>query len=151
MENLRNLENRIQTLEDIENIKKLKARYFNTIDRKLWLELADCFSEDGVWESQRLPVKVEGAEAIVKFIKGREDGDHIINTHQGHNIEIEIINKTTARSICQSYHYREDIKENIRRQNAVFYEDNYIKEKGCWKIKYTRILPIYLNESKTGD
>ena len=42
------LEARIRVLEDIEAIKKLKSKYFRCIDKKLWDELGECFSESAV-------------------------------------------------------------------------------------------------------
>lgn len=148
MVNLDNLETRIRVLEDIEAIKKLKAKYFNSIDKKQWNELAECFSEDGVWESGKRKVKIESAETIVQFIRKIEDGEHIINTHQGHNPVIEITSDTTGKGIWELSHYRDDVKERVRQQSAVFYEDTYVKVDGAWKINYSKIIPIYLNESK---
>ena len=40
------LEKRIRRLEDREAIKELKARYWYCIERKLWNELPDLFTED---------------------------------------------------------------------------------------------------------
>ncbi|MBW1687665.1 MAG: nuclear transport factor 2 family protein, partial [Deltaproteobacteria bacterium] len=47
---LSDLERRIQRLEDIEAIRKLKINYWNSVDNKLWDELASCFAEESVLE-----------------------------------------------------------------------------------------------------
>jgi hypothetical protein len=147
MADMKDLETRIRVLEDIEAIKKLKAQYFQSIDRKRWDDLAECFCQDGVWESFKRKVKVDGLSAIVQFIRNIEDGDHIINTHLGHNPKIEITSDTTATGIWELSHYRDDLKEKKRQQSAAFYEDIYVKEKGTWRVKYSKIIPIYLNET----
>ncbi|MBN2099971.1 MAG: nuclear transport factor 2 family protein, partial [Dehalococcoidia bacterium] len=40
------IEARVRRLEDIEAIKKLKARYWRCVDRKLWAEMAEVFTEE---------------------------------------------------------------------------------------------------------
>ncbi|GAG23052.1 unnamed protein product, partial [marine sediment metagenome] len=140
MANLEDLGKRIKVFEDIEAIKKLKVKYFHSIDRKRWDKLAECFSKDGIWESGRHQVKLEGVEAIVQFIKGQEGEDHIITTHQGHNPEIEITSDTTAKGMWALYYYKENIKEKIRRQSGAFYDDDYVKENGKWRIEYLRLI-----------
>ena len=72
------LEARIKTLEDIEAIKRLKCKYWRCLDRKLWNELAECFTEDAVadYGPRR---KCQGRKAIIQFLKqslGQESADH---------------------------------------------------------------------------
>jgi hypothetical protein len=149
MVNENQLEKRIGLLEDVEAVKKLKAKYFHSIDRKRWDELSECFCTNASWESIKRKVKVDGVEAIVDFIRNIEDGDHIINTHLGHNPIIEITSDTNAKGIWELSHYREDNMAKKRQQSAAFYEDVYVKENGTWKIKYSKIIPVYLNETNT--
>jgi hypothetical protein len=144
---MQDLEARIQVLEDIEAVRQLKARYFHSIDRKLWDQLAACFSDDAVWESGRRNIRVEGADAIVRFIRNIEDGDHIVNTHQGHDPEIVITGAGTATGLWELFHYREDARQGVTQRSAVFYEDDYVKDNGTWKIAHCRIVPIYFNRS----
>ncbi len=151
MANLEDLEKRIKVLEDVEAIKRLKSKYFRSIDRKLWDELAECFSKDGIWESRRRRLKLEGVEAIVQFLKESDGGGHIIGTHHGHNPEVEITSDTTAKGIWELYHYKHDTKEKIRRISGSFYEDDYVKEKGKWRIKHLRSISIYSGESRIED
>lgn len=142
------LEARVQALEDQEAIKTAKARYFNSIDQQDWEKLASCFCSDSVWESARRNVKVEGGAAIVKFIRNIEEGAHIVNGHHGHNFEIELLSATEARATCELYHYRDDKQLGERKISGAFYVDDYVKVDGVWKIKHTRVQPLFLNVSK---
>lgn len=147
MEASSGLESRIRVLEDIEALRKLKARYFRVIDRQQWDDLAGCFSADAVWESVKRNVRVEGAEAIARFIRSVEEGVQIVNAHQGHNAEIEITGEATAKGTWELFHYREDKTAGQVQESAAFYEDRYAREAGIWKIVHCRIIPIYLNVS----
>jgi hypothetical protein len=42
------MEKRIRVLEEIEAIKKLKAKYFRCVDKKLWDEMEELWVEDAV-------------------------------------------------------------------------------------------------------
>ena len=48
MTDKKDLESRLAALEDIEAIKKLKARYLRCVDNRLWDEMNECFAEDVV-------------------------------------------------------------------------------------------------------
>ena len=147
MNERKELEDRIQALEDIEAIKTAKARYFNAIDQQNWKKLAGCFYEDSIWESARRNVKIEGGDAIVQFIRGIEEGKHIVNGHHGHNFEVELLSDTEARATCELYHYRDDKQKVERKISGAFYVDDYIKIDGVWKIKHTRVQPLFLHVS----
>ena len=64
---MKTLEERIRTLEDIERIKQLKARYAAACDDNYDAEaIAALFTIDGVWDGGPMG-KAEGREAIAKF------------------------------------------------------------------------------------
>jgi hypothetical protein len=50
MPDLAALEARIQRLEDLEEIKRLKYRYLRALDTKAWDELAETLAEDATTE-----------------------------------------------------------------------------------------------------
>jgi len=130
------LEARIQALEDIEAIKKLKAKYWRCLDRKLWDELADCFIFDAKAD-YGAKMKFDGREAIICFLRDSLGGENVTTTHGGHNPEIEIISGSTARATWALNDYIV-IRPNTKRRGWGFYEDEYVKEGGAWKIKMTR-------------
>jgi uncharacterized protein (TIGR02246 family) len=67
---LADLERRIQTLEDIEAIRRLKASYADACDRGYDADtLASLFAEDAVWDGGTFG-RYEGREAIRQFFQG---------------------------------------------------------------------------------
>src|SRR5437667_145839 len=89
---------RIQRLEDIAAIERLKYRYWRCLDLKLWDELAGCFTDQATADYGEGRYRFAGAEAILRFLReslGRESGS--VTVHHGHHPEIELTSATAAR------------------------------------------------------
>jgi len=146
---LEELERRIRILEDIEAIKRLKAKYWRCCDKKLWDELEECFTEDAI--ADYFPnLHFEGRDAIIKFLKESLGPDYMITAHGGHNAEIEIISETEARGIW-ALNDLVIIQPGIRMRGYGHYEDEYVKENGRWKIKrikQTRIIEEWIMDRR---
>jgi len=140
MAQLTDLETRIRVLEDIEAIKKLKAKYWRCVDKKLWEELEECFVEDATADYGP-DIKLQGRRAILQFLKDSLGRDSVITAHEGHNPEIEITSATAARGIWPLHDYVV-IQPNTRMNGWGHYEDEYVKENGEWKKKSTKITRI---------
>lgn len=84
--------------DDIEEIKKLKARYFRTMDTKDWDGLAAVFTDDVV-----IDMTSEGAgitrsvEEYMPFLRSAI-GD-TVTVHHGHMPEIELTSPSTAEGV----------------------------------------------------
>ena len=76
------LEARIRVIEDTEAVKKLMARYWRSLDDKLWSELPDCFTPDVIADYGQPAWRREGRDALVAFLRGTRHGgdDHAIQT-----------------------------------------------------------------------
>ena len=135
------LQREVEVLKDIEAIKQLKARYFRSIDCKLWNELADCFTENAVTTYSNDREHYEGRDAIMKFLKGTLDMP-VLTMHQGHHPEITITRETTAVGRWALEDYIITLK-NKGIQCAAFYHDEYVKVDGRWKIKSTGYDLVY--------
>jgi bile-acid 7alpha-dehydratase len=134
------LEARIRVLEDIEAIKRLKAKYWRCVDRKLWSELEDVFSKDATADYGP-NLQFKGRKAILGFLKDSLGADSTITIHGGHNAEIEITGETSARAIWAL----NDIivmQPNTKRVGWGYYEDEYVKVKGQWRKKSTKITTV---------
>jgi SnoaL-like domain len=95
----------VEILLAIEDIKKLKARYFRYVDTKQWDELLEIFAPDVEFDAgdnggSRLgtgdPV-MRGAAQLTDFI--RKVVSSPVAIHHGHTPEIDILTPTTAKGI----------------------------------------------------
>jgi len=143
MADLAELEAKIRVLEDIEAIKKLKARYWRCLDSKSWDEVLECFAEDAVVDYGR-NIKLEGKKALAEHLKEKLGGDSWIGIHQGHNPEIDVISGKTAKGIWELYVHTIWKPENRGLRLGGFYHDEYVKENGYWKIRSTRMTEIFI-------
>ena len=149
MTELSDLEARIRALEDIETIKKLKYKYFRCIDMGLWDEIGDCFAEDAV--ADYVPgMPLEGRAAIAKFFKENVATAYSMRVHQGHNPEIELTSDTTATGWWELDNFMVTAETNVGLWIGAFYDDEYIKEKGEWKIKWTKVNFIFMSDIEKG-
>ena len=140
MADLAKLEAAVRTLQDIEAIKKLKARYWRCVDKKLWKEMETCFARDA--KADYGPGMVfEGMVAVVDFLKASTGQESMITAHGGHNAEIEITGENSATGIW-ALNDLVIIQPNTKMMGWGHYEDEYVREKGQWRIKTTRITRI---------
>lgn len=96
----------IDILLAIEEIKRLKARYFRFMDIHDWTGFRALFTEDALFDVRgALEEKpdisglepVRGADAIVAYVSSGIDP--ISSAHYGHMPEIEILDDDSARGI----------------------------------------------------
>lgn len=123
-------------LEEIEAIKQLKYRYFRFVDLKQWEDLEGCFIPDATSSYRGGKYSFQGARKIVGFIKGRMEGP-ALSMHHGHHPEIELTGPDSAKGIWALQDYVIDLKANVCFKGAGFYQDEYVKVDGQWKIKHT--------------
>lgn len=135
MTRLNELQTRIQILEDIEAIRKLKSKYWRCVDNKLWDELAECFAEDMVLSF--MSKSIEGKNACIKFLK--EVLSQAVSAHQGHQAEIEITSESTAKAMWTLNDLLVDMQPGVNYTGFGYYEDEYVKENGRWKIRRSKV------------
>jgi len=95
----------IERLVAIEDIKRLKAKYFRCLDTKDWDGFASVFSDDAVMDMSSemrdgtTPGDgiTTGAQAIARFVSGAVD--QVNTVHHGHMPEIDVTSDTTAAGI----------------------------------------------------
>jgi bile-acid 7alpha-dehydratase len=140
------LEKRIRILEDIEAIKKVKAKYWYCLERRLWDELPDVFAKDVIDYAGEGVIGCQGKKDVVKHLVDLLDKGGV-NLHRGHSPMIEITGETTAIGKWDLYLYMEFDPQAKRGQEGWgSYEDEYVKEKGKWKIKSWRYIPARLEQ-----
>jgi hypothetical protein len=90
----------LEELSAVEEIKRLKARYFRCMDTKDWDGFEGVFAPDATMDTtQEAPdlEVVHGSQNIRRFVQGSVDP--VVTVHHGHMPEIEITSPTTARGV----------------------------------------------------
>jgi bile-acid 7alpha-dehydratase len=139
---LTELEARMKRFEDVEAIKRLKHKYFRCLDQKRWEELGECFTEDAVSSYHGGRYKFVGRDKILEFLS-KSLTSRRIGMHQGHHPEIDLTSDATATGIWEAEAYLIDLKENTSLHEVTFYQDEYVKVNGQWKIKSTGYTNVF--------
>jgi len=130
-------------MDDIEAIRRLKARYFRTMDTKDWAGMREVFTDDAVIDtSEAGGALVEGADAFMTFLQDAIGG--AVTVHQGHMPEIEITSDTTATGIWAL----NDVviwPGGMRLDGYGHYHETYEKAAGEWRIKTSKLTRLHLD------
>lgn len=130
----------------IEELRRLKYRYFRTLDLKDWDAFGDCLTEDvvGRYGTQVYgePLTLEGRAAIVGFMTENLSGE-IITVHVAQHPEIDVDGDTaTGRWCFEDTVIVPSFKVMIR--GAGYYSDEYRRDAdGTWRIAGTGYERIY--------
>ena len=133
-------------LEAIEAIKRLKYRYFRTLDLKTWEEFGDCLATDirARYGTQVMeePVHFDDRESVVAFMS-ENLGRGVITVHVAHHPEIEVDGTEATSSWCfEDTVIVPEFQTLIR--GAGYYTDRYRKDAdGAWRISSTEYERIY--------
>ena len=134
------LEERIQRLEDIEEIRYLQAKYQRCLD---------CRDFDGIGECFDIDVRTEYCNGYMVY-EGRDDAVEFLcscmlltmpSYHLIHGGEVDIIDPTHATGKWYLEDYLISTLTDWDEQGAAIYDNEYIKRDGKWyisKIGYTR-------------
>jgi hypothetical protein len=127
-----------ERLMAIEDIKRLKARYFRCMDTKDWNGFREVFAADAEMDMRAEAGEaglVRGAQAIADFVRGAVDP--VETVHHGHMPEIDVTSPTTATGIWAM--------EDVLRWpgGAPFaamhgwghYHETYVRRDGSWQIQ----------------
>jgi hypothetical protein len=127
----------VSDLIEVEQIKRLKYKYLRCLDQKLWDEIAECFTPDATAAYSSGKYAFDGAEAIVAFLRQAMGADSFHSSHRVHHPEIELTSATTATGVWALEDVVIDTRFEITIRGAAFYEDEYVKVDGRWKLRHT--------------
>lgn len=119
-------------MDDIEEIKKLKARYFRALDSKDWETYTQVFAEDCVVDLRRARgQRHEGREAFAAYARSLA---LVQSIHHGHMPEIDLTGPDSATGVwaLEDYNIWEDGTQN---HGWGHYLETYVKRGGRWYIK----------------
>ena len=131
------LDRRLQTLEDIEAIKRLKARYCAYCDDNYNPDgIAGLFVEDGVWDGERQG-RHEGRDAIRSFFVGAS-GIYSFALHYVLNPIIQV-DGDKAHGTWYLFMPATLAQGNRAIWNAGRYEDDYVRVDGRWMFQHLQV------------
>jgi hypothetical protein len=141
-------------LAALEEIRRLKYRYFRTLDLKDWGEFAQTLTDDvlGAYGTRVYGEKLtlEGREAIVGFMREQLTSS-VITMHVAQHPELEVDGDTAEGSWgFEDTVIVPDFKVLIR--GAGYYRDQYRRESdGVWRIAATSYERIYESMQSLDD
>ncbi|TNM50245.1 nuclear transport factor 2 family protein [Nocardioides albidus] len=133
-------------LAAIEEIKRLKYRYFRTLDLKHWAEFADCLTDDvsARYGTQAMgePLHFESRADVAVYME-ENLGPGVITVHIANHPEIDVDGDTATGSWAfEDTVIVAEFKVQIR--GGGYYLDTYRREAdGAWRIASTRYERIY--------
>ena len=126
-----------EELVEIEMIKRVKYRYARCLDLKLWDELATVFTEDAVAAYSGGGYTFEGRDAILEFLQRSMGAETFHSSHKMHHPEIDLSGPNSATGNWALDDVVVETQWGITIRGCSFYEDEYVKVAGNWKIKRT--------------
>lgn len=130
-------------MDDVEAIRRLKARYFRTMDTKDWADMRAVFTDDVVIDTTDSGGGVvTGADAFMDFL--RETLADVVTVHHGHMPEIEVTSPTTATGIWA-------LEDRLRWPDGSelvgfgHYHEAYERVDGVWRIKSSRLTRLRMD------
>lgn len=127
------LEERIQRLEDIEEIRYLQAKYQRSLDTRDFNGIAECFADDVVSSYGNGTMAYTGKDNVIKFLMNVMSVE-MPSAHMIHGGEIDVDGqKATGKWYLQDFLINKEHNVNI--YGAAIYENSYAKVDGVWKIK----------------
>jgi len=146
--NLQELEKRVQTLEDIEAIKKLKARYYGYCDAGYDADgLISLFTDDAVWDGGSFG-RYEGRKAIYDFFAGVSKllpfALHYVMNPQ---IDVEGDRASGRWYLLEPCTFAQGSQAVW---GAAYYEDRYVKVGGAWKFQEVKLTSSFWTPYEQG-
>jgi hypothetical protein len=135
-------------LEAIEEIKKLKARYFRFVDTKQWDSLKALFTPDATFETDESGLEaVDSLDAFMTAVCAGLQG--CVSVHHGHCPEIEFSSDSTASGIWpmeDKLYFDESPPRPLRSLHGMgHYHETYEKRGGAWKIASWKLTRLRVN------
>ena len=144
---LEELAKKVQVLEDVEAIKKLKCQYAQACDDNYNPEkIAELFTEDGVWDGG----EVWGVHHGKRKIKGYFAQVSKDVTLAVHYVIAPDITVKGDKAQGQWYGLVPATFHGKAIWMSVFYNDEYVKMDGKWLAKYMKVSCFFLTPYEEG-
>lgn len=125
------LERRIQRLEDIEAIRRLRNRYHASLNEARYADCRPLFTDDAVVELGYL-ARYEGIDAIDRGFRAMGERDRFFIKQFIHSHDVDVDGDTaTGTSYLEARYGRFGVSYVV----AGRYDDVYVRVNGVWKFR----------------
>jgi SnoaL-like domain len=125
------------SIEDLEALKLLKARYCRLLDMKQWMSWRDLFTDDFISDtSEAGGRRIEGADKFVSFVKKMLGTRTTV--HQVHAPEIELTSAYAAHGIWALEDFIR-FAPGLNMRGYGHYHETYKKVDGRWLINTSKL------------
>ena len=125
----------------VEEIRRLKARYFRLLDTQQWDDWGDVFTADVVMDIPEAGTVTTGRDDVVRGVSSALAGAQTV--HHGHMPEIELTGPDTARGIWAMEDYVEwptgEDGARVGMRGYGHYREEYRREDDVWRIARLRL------------
>lgn len=133
------LASRVQRLEAIEAIRRLKARYFNACDRQDPETASQCFADGEVFIDMGHIGVFRRREEFAALYRAAGCHEYILDAHHGANAEIDIVGPDQARGTWALGFRNINTRDRTVTFLSVLYHDEYARIEGEWRITRSRV------------
>ena len=131
------LQQRLQQLEALEQIRQLKHRYLNACDRKAVEDIRECFAPGPILIDYGELGVFHDRDSFIELYTRLACQPNVIDLHHGSNPEIVLESATEARARWALYYFNLDTRTGVTRQLGGQYEDRYRLTDAGWRIVET--------------
>ena len=143
----RSLEERLQVLEDVEALKKLKARYCLAVDARDAERVVSLFTADAVWDGGSFG-RYEGTDAIRSFFRSvPERLSFFVHYVSNPLIEIDGDRATGTWYLLEPCTFAEGDRAVW---GSARYEERYRRAGGAWKFEEMRLVSLFWTPYEAG-
>lgn len=141
----------IEDLVEIEAIKRVKYAYLRCLDQKLWDELRSVLTDDVVATYGGGAYSFDGADEIMAFLTRSMGSDTFHSSHRVHQPEIDLTGPDSAVGTWAMDDVVILTDWDVTIRGSAFYEDEYRKVDGVWKISRTGYRRMYEEMESRAD
>jgi hypothetical protein len=139
-----------ERLEAIEEIRRLKARYFRYVDTKEWERWGALFVADCRFHDRAGDFRCAGRDELLRKVSAALDG--VISIHQGSMPEIEVEDADNATGVWTMSDYLQypagksfqSQDGTVRVRGYGHYVERYRREAGQWRFAEVTVSRLHL-------